>query len=271
MKPLTTRILSAIIFGPILLICAYFGGIPLQILISILSIFGIKEFCLLVRKNKNIEINWWIVATFGLMINWFIFFFGLNYIISLFIVFIILSIGYDVFSNKINQTSERIAFTIFALIYIPLLLEFLFLITNFEDGNFLFIFLMVLIWITDTAAYFIGAKFGKHRNIFRASEKKSAEGFLAGILSAFIFAYLINLIVNSVANINLLTQTDILIYGVIVGIFGQLGDLIESTIKRDFQVKDTSNLIPGHGGILDRFDSLMISAPLLYFYLNFIR
>ena len=270
MKPFTIRTLSAMIFGPILLICAWFGGIYLQILISILSVLGIREFCLCVKKNKNIEINWLEIAIFGLMINWFIFFFSLNNIIFLFIVFFILTLSYGVFSNNMGRVSERSAFTIFALFYIPLLLEFMFLITKLENGNLLLIFLIILIWITDTVAYFIGAKLGKHRNIFKASEKKSVEGFLAGIISAFVFAYLLNLLLNIICNIELLKNwNDILASGIIIGIFGQLGDLIESALKRNFQVKDFSNLLPGHGGILDRFDSLMVSAPLLYFYFKF--
>jgi phosphatidate cytidylyltransferase len=105
-----------------------------------------------------------------------------------------------------------------------------------------------------------------------ASEKKSAEGFIAGIITAFVFAYLLNLVVKAIWRFDLLADwKDIFAYGIIVGIFGQLGDLMESILKRDFQVKDASNLLPGHGGILDRFDSLIVSAPLFYFYFSFIR
>ena len=272
MKPLAKRTLSSIIFGPIILIAAWFGGIYLQILISIISILGVREFCSLIKQKKKIQLNLPIILVISLFINWYIFFVGLNNLIFVYILTFILIIAYDVFSNNIKQSTERISYTIFALLYIPLLLEFLFLISTLKYGSILLIFLMVLVWITDTAAYFIGEKFGSHRNIFKASEKKSIEGFVAGIISAFVFAFMLNLLIGAIWNFRLLTDwKDILVYGIIVGIFGQLGDLMESNLKRDFQVKDTSKLLPGHGGILDRFDSLMVSAPILYFYFVFIR
>ena len=272
MKPLAVRVLCAFCFGPILIICAWFGGIPLQILISIISVLGIREFCLLVKQKKNIQINFPFIIIATLCINWYIFFIGLNNIVFIYILICILTITFDVLSNKINHSTERVAYTIFSLLYIPLLFEFMFLVSTLEKGNFLLLFLMTLVWITDSIAYFWGAKFGRHQNIFKASQKKSIEGFIAGIVSAFIFAYILNLIINAIWNFRLLTNwIDILVYGIIVGIIGQLGDLIESNLKRDFQVKDTSKLLPGHGGILDRFDSLIISAPFLYFYFSFIR
>ncbi len=272
MRPVAIRTLCAFCFGPVLLICAWFGGIYLQILISIISILGVREFCALVKQKKKIQLNFPIIIVVSLFINWYIFFIGLNNLIFVYILTFILIIAYDVFSNNIKQSTERVSYTIFALLYIPLLLGFLFLISTLKYGNILLIFLMVLVWITDTAAYFIGEKFGRHRNIFKASREKSVEGFITGIVSAFIFTYLLNLVIRAIWKFNLLTDwNDILACGIIVGIIGQLGDLMESNLKRDFQVKDTSKLLPGHGGILDRFDSLMISAPILYFYFVFIR
>ncbi len=272
MRPIAIRTLCAFCFGPVLLICAWFGGIYLQILISIISILGVREFCVLAKQKKKIQINLPIIIVVSLFINWYIFFIGLNNLIFVYILTFILIITYDVFSNNIKQSTEKVSYTIFALLYIPLLLEFLFLISTLKYGNILLIFLMVLVWITDTAAYFIGEKFGSHRNIFKASREKSAEGFIAGIISAFVFAFMLNLLISAIWNFRLLPNCkDIIACGIIVGIIGQLGDLMESNLKRDFQVKDTSKLLPGHGGILDRFDSLMISAPFLYFYFSFIR
>jgi len=133
--------------------------------------------------------------------------------------------------------------------------------------KFLLIILYGCIWLTDSAAYFLGVKFGKHKNIFRSSKNKSIEGFIAGIITAFISAYLLNQLIYLIFGYFVLySWKDIVAFGIIVGFLGQLGDLLESNLKRDFGVKDSSNLIPGHGGILDRFDSLLISAPFLYFY-----
>lgn len=121
---------------------------------------------------------------------------------------------------------------------------------------------MVSIWICDSAAFFLGTAFGKHKLFPRVSPNKSWEGAIAG----FIFA-IITMITAKALLLNELTLIDSLIVGIIVGSIGQLGDLVESLFKRDAGVKDSSALIPGHGGILDRFDSLLLTAPAVYIYL----
>jgi len=121
------------------------------------------------------------------------------------------------------------------------------------------------IWICDSAAYYAGSAFGKHKLLERVSPKKTWEGAVAG----FVFA-LLSFVGAKYLVIPYLSVTDALVCGGIVGVFGQIGDLAESLLKRDAQVKDSSSLIPGHGGALDRFDSLLFVAPLVYFYLDFI-
>ncbi|HNU97951.1 MAG TPA: phosphatidate cytidylyltransferase, partial [Candidatus Syntrophosphaera thermopropionivorans] len=110
----------------------------------------------------------------------------------------------------------------------------------------------------DSVAYFIGMKWGRHRGIFPISPKKSIEGFIAGIIAPFIIMiilYFIGIIKS---------YQDLILVAVAAGIFGQLGDLVESMIKRFCGVKDSSKLIPGHGGILDRFDSILLAGSFLY-------
>jgi phosphatidate cytidylyltransferase len=123
----------------------------------------------------------------------------------------------------------------------------------------------VSIWVCDSAAYFAGRAFGKHKLFERVSPKKTWEGAIAG----FVLAVLAFVAARQIA-LPYLTMTNAIVCGTIVGIFGQLGDLVESLLKRDAGVKDSSSLIPGHGGVLDRFDSLMFVSPLLFFYLDFI-
>jgi phosphatidate cytidylyltransferase len=121
------------------------------------------------------------------------------------------------------------------------------------------------IWVCDSAAYFAGRAFGKHKLFERVSPKKTWEGAIAGFLGA-IAAFLI----MQALVLPYLTVMQALVCGMIVGIFGQLGDLVESLLKRDAGVKDSSSLIPGHGGVLDRFDSILFVSPLLFLYLDFI-
>jgi phosphatidate cytidylyltransferase len=131
-------------------------------------------------------------------------------------------------------------------------------------GAFTVIAVFASIWTCDSVAYFVGRKFGKHKLFERVSPNKTWEGAIGGFIgavTAFLIAGAIALPYMSLGNA--------LICGCIIGVFGQLGDLVESLLKRDANVKDSSSLVPGHGGVLDRFDSLLFVAPLIFFYLDF--
>ena len=132
-------------------------------------------------------------------------------------------------------------------------------------GGYTVITIFATIWICDTAAYFGGKLFGKHKLFERVSPKKTWEGAIAGFLFAIAAAVAAKYIL-----LDYFTLQDAIVLGVVVGIFGQLGDLVESLLKRDAGAKDSSSLIPGHGGVLDRFDSLLFVSPLVYLYLDFI-
>lgn len=132
-------------------------------------------------------------------------------------------------------------------------------------GGLTVLAIMVTIWTCDSAAYYAGRALGRHKLFERISPKKTWEGSIAGALGAV--AAMIGM---GQWFLPYLTVADAVIIGLIVGIFGQLGDLAESHIKRDAGVKDSSHLIPGHGGLFDRFDSLLFAAPLVYLYLNFV-
>jgi phosphatidate cytidylyltransferase len=131
-------------------------------------------------------------------------------------------------------------------------------------GGYTVIAVFVSIWVCDSAAYFAGRAFGRHKLFPRVSPNKTWEGAAAG----FIAAVGIFLIARSV--LPYMGVVDALVCGVIVGVCGQTGDLAESLLKRDAGVKDSSSLIPGHGGVLDRFDSLLFVAPLVFVYLDFV-
>ena len=121
------------------------------------------------------------------------------------------------------------------------------------------------IWVCDSAAYFAGRAFGKHKLFERVSPKKTVEGAVAGFIGA-IAAF----VIARAFFLSYLSPGEAVICGLIVGVLGQAGDLVESLFKRDAGVKDSSHLIPGHGGVLDRFDSLVFVSPILYLYLDFI-
>jgi len=131
-----------------------------------------------------------------------------------------------------------------------------------KTGAWLIYMIFIAIWACDTAAYGFGSWLGKHKLFPRISPNKTWEGAIAGLLTGI--ATTVSIQILFIPQLRLL---DAFIIGIIVGVGGQLGDLVESMFKRDAGVKDSSALLPGHGGVLDRFDSPMIAAPLVYLYL----
>lgn len=169
---------------------------------------------------------------------------------------------------KRNDVLHGIIYSAFGQMYITLPMCLLMLISYSQPfiygGNgydhIPILAIFVFLWVNDTAAYFIGTLIGKHKLIEHISPKKSIEGFIAGVfftvISSFIFARLF-------PDFSIVYW---IVFAVIVSLFGTLGDLFESLIKRTSSVKDSGNLIPGHGGILDRIDSLLVATPAVFLY-----
>ena len=166
----------------------------------------------------------------------------------------------------------NIAFTFLGVFYVALpfaLLNHAVFIDTIHDGtivshyNFEIILgCLLILWASDTGAYFAGTFFGKHKLFERISPKKSWEGFWGGAALAMVFTYLLTLYFHS------LSILDWLIVGIIIIIGGTFGDLVESLLKRSIEIKDSGDSLPGHGGFLDRFDGLLISAPFIVAYLE---
>ena len=257
---LLKRVLIAVIFIPLILFIFYLGGFALSSflgLIVFIQMFELRE--MFIKKGITIPV---IMLPFSILIFISSAYFNLNMVIaSLFMIFIFV-LGNDLVQNKLKGSLNRISVSLFSVIYTAVFLSSVYRIRNMENGAFLILNLIALIWITDTFAYFIGRKYGKHRGIFKASLKKSLEGFLGGIIFAFLGAFIISKLVD-------FTIIQTLAVAISAGIFGQLGDLFESMLKRDVGIKDSSTILPGHGGILDRFDSLLIAAPVFYLILSF--
>lgn len=159
---------------------------------------------------------------------------------------------------KNRYTFDHASFSIFGALYVGI--GFYYLIETRLAGIEYVIFALLVIWMTDTGAYFIGRKIGKRKLWPDISPNKTIEGFVGGILSAVVFACLFQAIYP-------ITSSYLILIGVtiVASIIGQLGDLVESALKRHYDVKDSGTILPGHGGILDRFDSLLFVLPLLHF------
>lgn len=169
---------------------------------------------------------------------------------------------YTVFSK--NQFSfDDVGFALIAIIYVGV--GFYFFIEMRVLGLDKLLFALLTIWATDSGAYFIGRAFGKKKLSAEISPNKTVEGFFGGIFSAILVGLIFHYFVNFLP-----TYVQTVFVSVIVSIVGQMGDLVQSAFKRHYGTKDSGTIFPGHGGVLDRFDSLIFIMPILYFFIQLI-
>ncbi|MBO4347076.1 MAG: phosphatidate cytidylyltransferase [Lachnospiraceae bacterium] len=166
---------------------------------------------------------------------------------------------YPKFDNK------QVAGGIFGLIYTSFMMSFIYYTRELENGVFLIWLIFITSWVSDTGAYFVGSAIGKHKMTPNLSPKKSWEGAIGGILIAGCAAALYGLFYAKHFSLRLYAIPIFGLIGCLGAFLAMCGDLVASAFKRNNNVKDYSNLIPGHGGVLDRFDSVLFTAPLVYF------
>ena len=172
-----------------------------------------------------------------------------------------------VFSNM-KTTVTDIMITLFGMLYIVFFLSFIPLLHGIQNGKYLIWFILFAAWGTDTCAYFVGCKFGKHK-FSKISPKKSIEGCIGGTAGSMVIALIYAVALNKLAGLEI-SYIYIALISLALSIFSQIGDLSASSIKRTMGIKDFGNLIPGHGGMLDRIDSIIFIAPFAYFLLTLI-
>lgn len=167
--------------------------------------------------------------------------------------------------RKKMRPVESVSIGLFGLFYTILPLYLLFRIGMTENGYsyVLPLALFLFIWTNDTFAYIVGIAIGRHRLFERISPKKSWEGAIGGVVFSMVLA---SILAHYYTQLNL---TQWLVFAIVAVVFGNFGDLFESLLKRSLNVKDSGNMIPGHGGILDRFDSTLMAAPMVFVYLHF--
>lgn len=163
--------------------------------------------------------------------------------------------------REVADAAREIAYAMLAFLYIPFLLMHLVMLRQTTYGIQWLLVLMLIVMTNDSAAYYTGSAFGKHRLYPLVSPKKSIEGSLGGLAGS-----IIGTLVAKFSFFPQLGFRDALVTALFIGALGQAGDLFESLLKRSFGVKDSGAIIPGHGGVLDRLDSILFAAPALYYY-----
>jgi phosphatidate cytidylyltransferase len=269
---LLTRVLVALLFGPPLLVLAYLGQLYFLILVLFLIMLALWELSDIFRL-KGTNLPRIPLMVLGLLIGAASYFpYEENLLLIIFSS--LLYIGFfQIITQETEKAISNISSFMFSLIYVPVLFSFLVLIRqlpkavnlDYQVGGFWIIFILFCVWLSDTLAYFVGTSLGKHKLCPRISPKKSVEGFFAGLSGSVIAA-----IICHYTFLNFISFAHLLILSVIIGMVGLAGDLVESSFKREVNLKDSSNILPGHGGVLDRFDSLLFVAAPVYFYLKFI-
>lgn len=155
--------------------------------------------------------------------------------------------------------------TLFGVLYLGLTLGPLSMTRMLPQGEWLIFFLLLVTWASDTGAYYVGTLYGRHRLAPTISPKKSYEGLVGGVIGAIIASYIIRWWF-----LPELSGLDCLVLGILLTITGLWGDLTESAMKRSVGIKDSGGILPGHGGMLDRLDSLLFTAPAFYYYVTMV-
>lgn len=260
------RYLGALILSP-LVIVLFLGGVYLKLLIMILSLFGMYEFFSIVKKSDIRPLS---IIAYGLCIIYYVFLINskINYnmIFSIIIISVFIMLCVPVINEKYNFVD--VAITLLGFIYISIFFSFIVLISEKDYGKYLVWIVFISSWMCDTTAYYVGKYLGKNKLCPKVSPKKTIEGSIGGLLGSTLTCGLYGIFLNKIG-INLPVYNFFLM-GIFSGFFCQFGDLAASSIKRHVNVKDYSNLIPGHGGILDRFDSILFASVVVYYYISII-
>jgi len=261
------RITSILLGFPLVVIILTFGNkYIVDICLAFIAMLAMQEYFNAISKDSK-PVRWigYLACLFIAVIHivpiylpgW-----TISTILTLGIPTIVLILFAQVIFTNMKTTFKDIAYTFFGMAYVIGCISFIALLRGLDNGRILVWYAIIAAWGTDTFAYLIGIKFGKHK-LSKISPKKSIEGAVAGTISAVILVVLYTLIMNKLYNLEY-SYIYVGITGMILSIIGQIGDFAASSIKRYVDVKDYSNLIPGHGGMLDRIDSLMFLAPFAY-------
>lgn len=281
-KNLIQRTISGIVYIAVIILCTTPFGAQLLDQISPGLVkqqylyYGLITFLLLVGTWECIKImkfgdgyEKWVVLPIVLFIFYlfskrffyhdFYFNFRLSEILAISLI-VIAVVTLFKFTSELYFDSGKLIFTV---IYVALPFSFALGLPKFSsyDSNFSLevIFLFILIWSSDTFAYLVGKFFGKHKMAPKISPKKTWEGYAGGVVLTLVLSYFVEMYQPQL-------RGNWMVVGFLIAAFAPLGDLVESQLKRTFGVKDSGNIIPGHGGVLDRLDSFLICVPVVYLY-----
>ncbi len=255
------RLRSSIILMLITLPVVILGGKILAGVTLVLSVFGMWELMHMIKAEQSFLGR---MACLAAIVPGLLIYFGKSeFLLPFFVGYLLFLMAIYVFSFP-KYKAEQVLYAFFGLFYVGLLFSYLYQVRLLPNGEYLVWLIFIGAWGSDTCAYCAGILFGKHKAAPVLSPKKTWEGCVGGVIGAALLAVLYGLAMNLIFHQDISIALYALI-GSCASIISQIGDLAASALKRNNEIKDYGKLIPGHGGVLDRFDSILFVAPIVYY------
>ena len=255
------RIITSIVALPLLiLLLGYANPAVFSVFVSLVLFLSLIEFNRMGLGSEH-RFEQWLAAAIGAAIVPLLFYEKTVFLFPLLTVTVLIFALLFLFRLPlITEVHHRLGWVVLGLIYLPFLLGHLIPLRLLTDGREWIFLTLIAIMSCDTCAYFVGSKIGKRKLYPAVSPNKSVEGAIGGLVGA-----VVGVLLAKLSFLPVIGFFDAVLIGLLLGGMGQIGDLFESLLKRACQVKDSGNMIPGHGGILDRLDSLLFAFPVIYY------
>ena len=259
-----TRLISGIVLVAVALLTICSGGWILYGTLTIVSLIGMFELYRAVKVQKQGENLLAVVGYLGVILHYILLSLGYSEYTMMNLIIVLIAMMFVYVFSYPKYHAEQVMAAFFGVVYVGVMLSYIYQTRMIRDGAFLVWLIFLCSWGCDTCAYCVGVLIGKHKMAPKLSPKKSIEGGIGGLAGAALLGALYALAINKWGGASAGVGEYALICFV-GGIISMIGDLAASAIKRNHEIKDYGKLIPGHGGILDRFDSVIFTAPVIYY------
>lgn len=262
-----TRTISGMVLVAVLAAVLLCGGNVLLCFLGAVSLCGVMELYRVWNIHKALPgiFGYAAVAAYYVLL----YFDAAEHFTALTLLLIIFAMAVYVFTFP-KYRADAVMTTVFGFLYVAVMLSCIYRIRQLDDGIYLVWMVFLCSWISDTCAYLVGVMLGRHKFVPKLSPKKTVEGVIGGIGGSVLLGAVYGVILKDCTTIFTNPVVSCMIIGGLGSVVSQIGDLAASAIKRNYDIKDYGRLIPGHGGILDRFDSVIFVAPLIYYLCEFI-
>lgn len=285
-KATLMRVMSAVIALPVYvftIVTDWFHSVPMLICSLLVTLACLYEYFQITDRGKDGRAFRTAGMAFAVIINlvMYLFAYGKLYGYSRYIpvfdariigaVIVLLTslvLTLQLFTRPLRGASYSLGVTLFGVLYIVFSFSHIILLKALTDGVYYILILNIVVMLNDTMAYFGGVFFGRHKTGFPVSPNKSWEGYFSGLLFSVLAMVITNQVYIYFFNRELFGMVESVFIGIVLSVLGNLGDLVESAVKRDGSIKDSGSIIPGHGGMWDVFDALIFSIPFFYYYLK---